>query len=171
MIPYLFIILFIYAILISFLIFGFTKMKPISIYDTAPKIKFSIVIPFRDEAETLPKLLASLAAQNYPKEMYEVILVDDDSKEKFQIPNYKLQITVLSNQRKSNSPKKDAIETAIKTAKQDWIITTDADCFAPVNWLKTLDNYIQQTHKKWVVAGVSYCPEKGFLHAVQYLDF
>lgn len=171
MIALLFIILFLYVLLICFFIFGFAKMKPISIYETSPKNKFSIIVPFRNEANTLPKLLATLGLQNYPKEMYEVLLVDDDSKEKFQIPSSKTHIRVINNIRKSNSPKKDAIETAIKTASYDWIITTDADCLAPSNWLHTIDNYIQQTHKKMVVAGVCYIPKKGFLHAFQNLDF
>ncbi|WP_317167907.1 glycosyltransferase family 2 protein [Flavobacterium jejuense] len=146
-------------------------MKPTSFYDTSPKNKFSIIIPFRNETYTLPKLLASLSSLNYPKELYEVILVDDASEEKFQVPNSKLHITVINTNRKSNSPKKDAIETAIKIATHDWIITTDADCIVKPNWLKILDNYIQQTHKKMVVAGVRYSNKKGFLHAFQNLDF
>ena len=46
-------------------------------------------------------------------------------------------ICVLSNiQELSNSPKKDAISTALKDAKNNWIITTDADCLLPENVAK-----------------------------------
>lgn len=171
MISLLFIILFTYVFFIVALIFGFTKMKPIIFYDSSIKTKFSIVVPFRNEAENLPKLLASLSFLDYPKELYEVMLIDDDSDDDILITNYNFCFTIIKNERKSNSPKKDAIETAIKIAKHDWIITTDADCLVESNWLKILDNYIQQSQKRMIVAGVYYLPKKGFLHAFQNLDF
>ncbi|WP_240723641.1 glycosyltransferase [Flavobacterium sp. J27] len=146
-------------------------MKTITIHETTPKNSFSIIIPFRNEAQNLPQLLKSISQLNFPKEHFEVILVDDDSEEKFQIQSYKYEITLLDNIRKSNSPKKDAIETAINIAKHDWIITTDADCLVHPNWLLILDNYIQQTHVKMIAAGVAYLEKKGFLHAFQNLDF
>ena len=166
-----FIILFIYVVLISWLIFGFTKKKLLENKELLPKTKFTIVVPFRNEAENLPKLLHSISLLEYPKNMFEVILVDDDSEEEFKITNYGFQINCVENNRKSNSPKKDAIETAIEIAKNDWIITTDADCVVQKKWLYTLDNYIQSENKKMVAAGVCYLPATGFLHAFQTLDF
>ncbi|HEX8530418.1 MAG TPA: glycosyltransferase, partial [Cytophagales bacterium] len=40
---------------------------------------FSVVVAARDEAEHLPDLLRSLARQDYPRESFEVIVVDDHS--------------------------------------------------------------------------------------------
>lgn len=171
MIIFLFIILLTYVIFISLLLFGFTNMKAVPYKKKTYITKFSIVVPFRNEAENLPKLLHSISLLNYPTAFFEVILVDDESDEKFQILNSKFQITLINNKRKSNSPKKDAIETAIKTAQYDWILTTDADCLVDADWLTTLDDYIQQNNKKMVAAGVSYLPKKGFLAAFQNLDF
>ena len=37
------------------------------------------MVPFRNENENLPNLLHSISALNYPKELVEIILVDDDS--------------------------------------------------------------------------------------------
>lgn len=164
-------VLFIYVICISLLLFGFTKMKIIPNKEVAVKTKFSIVVPFRNEAENLPKLLHSISLLNYPTDFFEVILVDDDSEEEFQVSSFKFEVLTIKNNRKSNSPKKDAIETAIKIAKYDWILTTDADCLVDPNWLKALDKYIQETNKKMVAAGVSYFPMKGFLNSFQNIDF
>lgn len=166
-----FIILFTYVVLISLLVFGFTKTKLIETGKLVPKNTFSIVVPFRNEAENLPKLIHSIALLDYPKELFEVILVDDASEEEFRFQNVDFNLQIATNARKSNSPKKDAIKTAIKTAKNDWIITTDADCFVQKDWLLSLDNYIQTTHKKMIAAGVRYLPKNGFLHAFQTLDF
>jgi hypothetical protein len=62
--------------------------------------------------------------------------------ENLQLENAKWEFhtTLLENVRISNSPKKDAITRAIPIIKNEWIITTDADCVVPENWLLTLDN-------------------------------
>lgn len=167
----LFAVLFIYVLFIGAFILGFGIKKTKKSELKNPITKFSIVVPFRNENENLPKLLHSISFLDYPKELFEVILVDDDSEEKFSITNYEFSITLIKNKRSSKSPKKDAINTAIAIAKNDWIITTDADCLVKSNWLKSIDNFIQTKNKKMVAAGVSYLPKKGFLHHFQNLDF
>ncbi len=77
---------------------------------------------------------------------------------------------MIDNIRVSNSPKKDAITTAIQTAKNDWIITTDADCKVPKNWLLSLDNYIQNHDVKMIAGAVTYQTNDSFLHHFQQLD-
>lgn len=171
MIVFLFIILIVYVLFIGLLSFGFGKVIENKATVIKPKTVFSIVVPFRNEAKNAPKLLHSISLLNYPKALFEVILVDDASEEKFLVPNYEYSVTVIDNHRKSGSPKKDAIETAIKIAKNEWIMTTDADCLVPRDWLLSLDAYIQTTSKKMVAAGVCYVTKKGFLHAFQTLDF
>ncbi|MCU0349544.1 MAG: glycosyltransferase [Flavobacterium sp.] len=165
------IIFLLYFLFIGQLIYGFLRMKRFFKKEVVPKIAFTIVVPFRNEKENLPNLLYSISLLEYPKELVEVILVDDDSEGKFQIPNSKFQISLINNQRKSNSPKKDAIETAIQLAKNDWIITTDADCLVQKDWLKIYDQYIQEKELEMVASGVCYVPKKGFLSAFQHLDF
>jgi cellulose synthase/poly-beta-1,6-N-acetylglucosamine synthase-like glycosyltransferase len=149
----------------------FNRMKRFSKNQFIPKTTFTIVVPFRNEKENLPNLLHSISLLHYPKELVEVILVDDDSEERFQIPNSKFQILQIKNIRKSNSPKKDAIEAAIQVAKNDWIITTDADCLVQKDWLMIYDQYIQENELEMVASGVCYVPKSGFISAFQNLDF
>ncbi|KDN55035.1 beta-lactamase regulatory protein [Flavobacterium seoulense] len=165
----LFIALF-YCIAICLLIYGFTKVKNYDAIDLEPKTAFTIIVPFRNEAGNLPVLLESISKLNYPTNLFEVILVDDQSTEKFQILNSKFQVLLINNIRVSNSPKKDAISTAIPLVKTPWIITTDADCVVPENWLLTLDNYIQ-THEVAMISGaVTYRCNNSFLDHFQQLD-
>ena len=79
-------------------------------------------------------------------------------------------IRVISNQRKTNSPKKDAITTAIHTSENKWIITTDADCVVPKYWLDCFDEYIQNTNVRCLVAPVCLNIENSFLSKFQLLD-
>ena len=165
------IVFLIYILFIGQLIYGFNRMKRFSKKEFTPKTSFTIVVPFRNEKENLPNLLHSISLLNYPKELVEIILVDDDSEEVFSVQDLVFSLKVIKNDRKSNSPKKDAIETAIQVAKNDWIITTDADCLVQKDWLTIFDQYIQKNEVEMVASGVCYVPKSGFLSAFQNLDF
>lgn len=173
-----------YAILIISLAIGFKRIHEFKTNSKTAKTSFSVIIPFRDEAENLPNLLKSVLALEYPKDLVEFIFVDDASSDaSVEIINKlqfilskneeitKTNLRVISNIRASNSPKKDAITTAITTAKNNWIITTDADCILPIKWLLTLDAFIQQNKPKMVVAPVNYIVENTSLEQFQLLDF
>ena len=160
----------IYIVAIGALIYGFTKIKTYNFVGLKPLTKFTIIVPFRNEEESLPLLLESFSKLNYPSELFEVILVDDESKNKFPISSFQFQVSLIDNNRISNSPKKDAIVTAMHQLTTEWVVTTDADCTVNKNWLLTLDNYIQ-THNASMIAGaVTYDCNSSFLHQFQQLD-
>ncbi len=168
-------VLIVYFFTIGILIYGFTKVNAIDYISLTPKTKFSIIVPFRNEAENLPILLDSLSKLNYPMELFEVILVDDESEEEFSIPlssraQSRYNIQIIKNIRVTNSPKKDAIVTAMQIVNTDWIITTDADCLVNENWLLTLDNYIQLHDVAMIAGAVTYDCVNSFLHHFQQLD-
>jgi len=172
------ILFFTYLITIGLFSIGYDKVKLFKTKNLAFKSTFTVVIPFRNEATNLPKLLASIGSIKYSKELIEYVFVDDDSTDNssklldiFAKENSQLNIVLLKNERISNSPKKDAISTALKKATNEWIITTDADCMLPKNWLKTIDNFIQQNECNMVVAPVNYSANKSFLHQFQVFDF
>lgn len=166
----LFSILAIYVISISLLIYGFYKVQQYQKTDLKPQTSFTIIVPFRNEKENLPTLLESFSKLNYPTHLYEVILVDDSSNEKFQMKSFRFQVSQIDNIRTSNSPKKDAITTAMQHVKTNWVITTDADCFVPENWLLTFDNYIQQNKVSMLAGAVTYECKNSFLDHFQQLD-
>jgi cellulose synthase/poly-beta-1,6-N-acetylglucosamine synthase-like glycosyltransferase len=170
MIFVLFAILTTYIVSIFLLIYGFVKVKKYQKTDLKPQTSFTIVVPFRNEKENLPNLLNSISNLNYPTDLFEVILVDDSSIEKFQLSIVNYQLSIIDNIRVSNSPKIDAITTAIQHVKTDWVITTDADCIVPENWLLTFDNFIQENKIAMVAGAVSYECENSFLDHFQQLD-
>jgi hypothetical protein len=90
MLPTLIITLIIYCITIVWFIYGFTKVNSFDFNSLAPINKFTIVVPFRNEADNLPLLLDSFSKLNYPNDL-EVILVDDESKEVFS-PQFQVSV-------------------------------------------------------------------------------
>jgi len=171
-------ILTVYIILIIDLVRGFNRLPEFIPERTTPQNNFTIIVPFRNEAKNLPSLLESFSVLNYNVDKFEIILVNDDSLDDFQkivdeftAKNSTIQFRIIQNIRKSLSPKKDAIETAIKKAQFGWIVTTDADCEVPNNWLNNFNSFLQKNKVKMIVAPVVYTVENKFLQHFQNLDF
>ncbi len=172
------IITLLYIILIGCLYFGIKRIPRFQYQHTTTKLSFSIIIAFRDEAENLPTLLASLVALAYPKNFFEILLVNDASSDdsvaivrNFAAEYSDINVRVFNNDRRTNAPKKDAINTAIRQSNFDWIVTTDADCQVPKNWLQVYNAFIM-TNKSVFVAGlVKYKLQNGFLHQFQRIDW
>ena len=150
----------VYLLLIVALIFGFNKVKVYTPSSEPVKQKFSILIPFRDESENLAALIQSLQDLNYSKAFFEIILINDNSKDNSVelalrlLGCTQLDFQIYDNVSKSSSPKKDAITLGINKAKYEWIITTDSDCIVPVNWLLNFSSFINKTDAKMIIAPV-----------------
>ena len=165
-----------YLVAMAIVIYGFKKVSLFKAEEFAAKSHFSIVIPFRNEAETLTVLLKTVENLNYPSKMFEIIFVNDASEDNSEaiiseaIEKNRFSIKILQNKRISNSPKKDAISEAIKNSNFEWIVTTDADCELPKNWLKTLDAFIQKNNPVMVCGPVIYKSNGNFIESFQQLD-
>lgn len=142
---------------------------------------FSIVIPARNESANIKACIDSILAQNYSKACFEVIVIDDFSEDdtafivsSMQALHDNVRLLKLSDffkQEEIQSFKKKAIEIAVLHAKGDWIITTDADCTVPPNWLTLYHQYIIKEAPVFIAAPVMFIPEKTVLNTFQVLDF
>ena len=168
-----------YLLLIAGFIYGFEKVKPFKLKNLNAETRFSIIIPFRNEAKNLPQLLESIQSLKYPKHLFEVIFINDLSEDDSvhiinsnlsNDPSNNIDFSIINNSIKTNAPKKDAISKAINLAKYEWIITTDADCLLPEYWLDSFDECIQKSNPKCVAAPVTYQVETSFLNRFQILD-
>ncbi|HLV15637.1 MAG TPA: glycosyltransferase [Xanthomarina sp.] len=177
MIPIIFTITLIYLLLIGSFIYGFNKVSEFNFKEPLTKTNFSIIIPFRNEAQNLPALLNTISKLKYPLSNFEVIFVDDASEDasvkiiKQHLDKTEVDFKILQNQRRSKSPKKDAITTAIEQASCEWILTTDADCLVPELWLDIYNSYIQNTKANMISGPVAYYSLHSFLDRFQAFDF
>lgn len=166
----------IYFVIMILIIIGFRKVSIFSSENPIPTTRFSIIIPFRNEQENLLPLLKTIESLNYPKELYEVIFINDDSTDssgeiiKKRIEENKTNFSLLQNQHFSSSPKKDAIELGVKHSKFKWILTSDADCALPEEWLYILDAFIKEKNPVMIAAPVFYQSNDSFLENFQQLD-
>ncbi len=144
----------------------------------------SIIIPARNERLYIKACLAALQLQTYPKHLYEVIVVDDHSEDDTAaiVKNYpasNVQLISLKDfveLNAINSYKKKAIEVALLQAKGELIITTDADCTMPTEWLQTIAAFYKQTNAALIVMPVVFINNnrsfgEKLLSIFQSLDF
>lgn len=171
-----FCVIIVYAVMILWIANGFSRVPHFFGSDKRPEIKFSVVVPFRNEAENLPTLLHSFSQLNYSRSNFEIIFVDDDSTDDSveiirKFPALSFPYSIIKNERKSSSPKKDAISAAISVANFEWIVTTDADCYVPQNWLNLYNDFILDNNPEMVCGPVSMISGDNFLEHFQQLDF
>jgi len=170
-------ITFLYLLLIGGFIYGFDQVSEFKYKETSTKTKFSVIVPFRNEAKNLPTLLRSISKLKYSFLNFEIIFVNDASEDtsceiiKNHLGNSEIDFKILQNKRKSKSPKKDAISTAIEHAKNEWILTTDADCLLPELWLNCYNSFINKTDAKMISGPVAYYNIQTFLDKFQAFDF
>lgn len=168
----------IYVALIVSLSIGFTIVPEFKNDKTLPRTCFSIIVPFRNETENLPSLLKSIALLTYPKQLFEVILINDYSTDdsvlnirEFQKKHPEISITLTENKTQTKSPKKDAISLGAQLAKHEWIVTTDADCIVPKYWLTSFNAFIEKHNTVFISAPVTYHNTNSFFKRFQLLDF
>jgi cellulose synthase/poly-beta-1,6-N-acetylglucosamine synthase-like glycosyltransferase len=143
-----------------------------------PQTRISVVISARNEEKNISACLDSINNQSYPKELYEVIVVDDHSTDstasivkKYEAGNVKLISLKDLSQEPINSYKKKAIEIAIQHSTGELIVTTDADCFMNEHWLQTIAAFYEQYQLQFIAAPVSIDCGMRFIEIFQALDF
>ncbi len=155
-------IIFIFAIMYFTLIFSF--FIGIVFLENSKNTKInniSIIVAARNEEKHLPNLLDSLISQNYQKENYEIVVVDDRSEDntaaivkKYQSKNCNITLLQVKNESKHLLGKKGALDKGIRSAKYDILSFTDADCVPTRNWLAQINRHF--TGDTDVVAGYSF---------------
>lgn len=168
-----------YLVLILYYFVGWLSLPKVVASDEGKKPFVSIIIPVRNESEHIKACLEAIFKQNYPKYLFEVIVVDDYSTD----PTIRLakeidenSLLVLDLQQYLGNPgeyvpnKKKAISLGIKNAKGDLIITTDGDCIAGENWLSTMVSYYQSNNYKLITGPVMLKPAKNPFTWFQQLD-
>jgi len=165
-----------YGLFITIAIIGFGRLK-LSLLEKK-KINssyISIVISARNEAENIEDCIAQIVNQNYPKDNFELIIVDDDSDDDtYTIAFNVLKDSGLSSQlvkQINHKGKKHNISEAIKISKGSIIITTDADVILrSSNWLSTISNYFNTYSPNMLVMPIDYESNVGLLGNFQVME-
>lgn len=138
--------------------------------------RVSILIAARNEEQNIARTIDCLLAQEFPRSLLEIIVVDDHSTDRTSaiVSSYAdqgVQLIRLNVGDTMNSYKKYAISQAIEKSQGEIIVTTDADCRMGPNWLKTIVQYFEEHQSYMVSSPVIYSEEKSFFEELQTLEF
>jgi cellulose synthase/poly-beta-1,6-N-acetylglucosamine synthase-like glycosyltransferase len=166
----------VYLLLLRYLIRGWARLKsPV----TAKKeftTKVTILIAARNEEEKIALTIDDILAQDYPKELFEVIIADDHSTDRTAdiISSYadrKVRLLQLHDDKALNSYKKRAIAEAIKLSTGDFMVATDADCRMGPHWLSTIISHYEANNLVMISSPVAYFEEHSLFEYMQSLEF
>lgn len=147
--------------------------------DYKTQIRISVIIPARNEEGNIKNCLDTILNQSYPQHLFEVLVVDDFSSDNtaaivsaYTSQNIKLiSLRNFVEAKALNSYKKKAIEIAVQQSTGELIVTTDADCVVPKNWLQTIAAFYQEKNPSFIVMPVAINCGNRFIEIFQAVDF
>lgn len=162
-----------YALLMFYYNSAWNAIPAFSKNGNNPTVRFSVIIPARNEENNIAALLTTLQQQDYPKNLFEVIVIDDHSTDNTasivsKFPGIRL---ISLSEDGINSYKKKAVETGIAAATNEWIVCTDADCLVPASWLSTLAAFVEKENPVFIAAPVLMQHNQTLLQTFQSMDF
>ena len=100
----------------------------------------SVVIPTYNNSGVIGDCLKSVAGSDYPKEDFEVVVVDDGSRDDTRDVVGKFvegsgNIKYIYQENRGPAAARNA---GIRNARGDFILLTDADCVVPKDWIKRM---------------------------------
>ncbi len=120
---------------------GWQKLPETSLAKIKKSVTVSIIIAARNEIKTLPLLLSDLYQQVYPRELYDIIIIDDHSDQRLasqkQIRSYQGNNLRVFDLPENKQGKKQALLEGVKKSDSALLLFTDADCRLGPKWIQT----------------------------------
>jgi glycosyltransferase involved in cell wall biosynthesis len=128
-------------------------------------MKYSIIIPTLNEEEYIKKTIRALQKQNFPKESFEIIVVDNGSNDHTieYAKNAGADIVILEEKRGTNR----ARNRGIKESHGEILIFLDADTEPHEQWVALIDKIMSNKN----IAAVSGPYDYGFRGIQRILSF
>ncbi|MBW4891761.1 glycosyltransferase [Mucilaginibacter sp. HMF5004] len=167
----------VYLLLLCYLIRGWARLKTsVGRNNGTFTTKVTILIAARNEEKKIALTIGDILAQDYPKELFEVIIADDHSTDRTAeiISSYadkKVRLLQLRDDKALNSYKKRAIAEAIKLSTGDFLVATDADCRMGPQWLSSIVNHYETENLVMISSPVTYFEERSLFEYMQTLEF
>jgi cellulose synthase/poly-beta-1,6-N-acetylglucosamine synthase-like glycosyltransferase len=167
-----------YALLILFFSFSWMKIKPWETHVGKGKTKVSVIVPVRNESENIIRCLDCLTAQEYPKNLFEIIICDDSSSDnttglvKGYIKSHlSSQIKLIELSHTQIIYKKQAMAEAVAVAGGELIITTDGDCTMGEKWISAIVGFYEEKKHVFIAGPVIFNDDKTVFTDLQSLEF
>lgn len=137
----------------------------------------SVLIPARNEEAAIVPCIQALLQQTYPSDRYEILVIDDHSEDRTAalvaaLPTQQVGLLSLADHlagKQVVAYKKAALSWGVAEAKGALILTTDADCIVPPNWMTGMVA-AYQSGADFITAPVCIYDDGSLLSVFQALD-
>ncbi len=165
-----------YLLVLTYLIRGWNIIKRPQIKRAGFTTKITVMIAARNEAERIHLTINDILAQDYPKHLTEIIIVDDHSTDNTaaiisSYTNQGVKLLQLNEDKPLNSYKKKAISEAINLSIGELMVATDADCRMGTKWLSTIVGYYEKEQPLMISSPVAFFEERSLFERMQTLEF
>ena len=112
----------------------------------------TVIVAAHNEERFIGRCIRSLLAQNFPRDLFEILVVNDGSNDKteYALELFKEDITIIHNSKNIGLP--GSLNKAIQKTKTPYFIRVDADDFVSKNFLLFLYEFISQNRYMDAVA-------------------
>ena len=128
----------------------------------------SVIIPAKNEERLIRSCITSLRQLNYPKDQFEILIIDGLSADRTAEVAREMGATVIRNEKQTVSPGRNI---GFENAKGELIAFTDADCIVDKAWLSSCVKYFEKDDTVACVGGPNLTPadESDFGKAVGFV--
>jgi poly-beta-1,6-N-acetyl-D-glucosamine synthase len=140
--------------------------------DELPSV--SIMIPAFNEEKSVARTLDSILKVDYPKDKLEILFVDDGSSDGTLKEAKKYEVKGVRVFHKKNDPigrKGSAMNYLIKKAKNEIVVSMDADTFVDPSALKKMVRHFKDPEVMCVSPGITIYKPNSFLQRIQYMEY
>ncbi len=145
--------------------------------DPAELPRASIIVAARNEESQIGACIDALAAQNYPEELIEILIIDDDSTDQTRtVIDAKVaddvRFFVVGAEALAGHPpgKAAALHTGIERASGELLLFTDADCRPPVSWARAMVTEMREA-ELGALGGLTRVSGSGLRARLQAVDW
>ena len=100
-----------------------------------PALPVSLIVSGRGARETLARILAALEAQDWPRELFEVIVVDDGSRAALEPPRTTPLTITMAHGKSHGCGSARARNAGVRAAAHDILLFLDGDMLPEAGWI------------------------------------
>lgn len=107
------------------------------------KYSITVLVPIFNQEKYIGRCLRSLLSQNYNKNLYEIIVINDGSIDRtsYALDLFKDDIKIIKNKKNLGLPA--SLNLGIKKSKSEFIVRVDSDDYVNSNFLNVLKLYLE----------------------------
>ena len=161
-----------YVSFITFLIRKWAGLPEVLVPENYnPQLPVSIIIPVRNEANSIAICIQSIIDSNYPEELREIIVINDHSEDNTlnELEKFGAAIRVLQSPKEVYG-KKAAIQLGIEMAEHPIVIQTDGDTRVGKDWLRSFGYCFEKMGSDFVTGPILYDLDKGIVKEFQCVE-